>query len=144
MKHRNGLRYPEVHHYRSRAVEEKRARKPELDWIPAFVAEEGYHILLSHHPEYYPLIPEGVDLCLSGHAHGGQWNIYNPFEKREDGGRGRWRGVFAPGQGLWPRYTSGVYMEPGLGRLIVSRGLANTAGVPRIFNPCEVVVVEGD
>lgn len=103
------------------------AHKPETDWIVDFCSTPGCHILLSHHPEYWPLLKdENIDLILSGHAHGGQWRFFN-------------RGVFAPGQGWWPRYTKGVYE----GRLVVSAGLSNTTWVPRLFNPTEVVYIEG-
>lgn len=108
------------------------AHKPETDWIPSFTSQPGYKIILSHHPEYYHFAPASVDLILSGHAHGGQIRMYNPF-KRE------WRGTWSPGQGWWPRYTKGVYE----GRLIVSAGLSNTTWVPRLFNPTEVVYIEG-
>jgi len=102
------------------------AHKPETTWLSDFAAQPGYHILLSHHPEYWPLLKnENIDLILSGHAHGGQWRFFN-------------RGVFAPGQGWWPRYTKGVYE----GRLVVSPGLSNTTWVPRLFNPTEVVYLE--
>ena len=102
------------------------AHKPETDWLSDFAAQPGYHILLSHHPEYWPLIPNSIELVLSGHSHGGQWRFFN-------------RGVFAPGQSWWPRYTKGVYE----GRLVVSAGLSNTTWVPRLFNPTEVVYIEG-
>ena len=105
--------------------------KPETAWLEKFSSSPGFHILLSHHPEYWPEVKEKkIALVLSGHAHGGQWRVFNPF-KRE------WVGVFAPGQGILPRWTKGKYE-----RLIVSAGLANTASVPRIFNPVEVVYVE--
>lgn len=91
--------------------------KPDVIWLGDFAKTPGYHILLCHHPEYIDLIPENIELILSGHAHGGQWNFWS-FRNH------RWRGVFAPGQGLFPRYTSGVYQN----RMIVSRGLANTHG----------------
>ncbi len=103
-----------------------REHKPETEWLEEYCSTPGYHILLSHHPEYYPLIPDSIDLILSGHAHGGQWRFFN-------------RGVFAPGQSWWPRYTKGVYE----GRLVVSAGLSNTTWVPRLFNPTEVVYIEG-
>lgn len=106
--------------------------KPETDWLPSFTSQPGYKIILSHHPEYYHFIPASVDLILSGHAHGGQIRMYNPF-KRE------WIGTWSPGQGWWPRYTKGVYE----GRLVVSAGLSNTTWVPRLFNPTEVVYIEG-
>ena len=99
--------------------------KPETDWLSDFAAQPGYHILLSHHPEYFPIIPDSVDLILSGHAHGGQWRIFG-------------HGVWSPGQGWWPRYTKGVYD----GRLVVSAGLSNTTWIPRIGNPTEIVYLE--
>ena len=106
--------------------------KPETDWLSAFAAQPGIHILLSHHPEYYPFIPGSVDLILIGHTHGGQVRMYNPF-KRE------WIGTWSPGQGWWPKYTKGVYEN----RLVVSAGLSNTTWVPRLCNPTEVVYIEG-
>ena len=100
---------------------------PDLRWLERFSAFQGFKLLLCHHPEYYPVYikPLDIDIILSGHAHGGQWRLFG-------------RGVFAPGQGLFPALTSGVYDN----RLVVSRGLANTAGVPRIFNPTELVIVK--
>jgi predicted MPP superfamily phosphohydrolase len=102
-----------------------RYHKPETEWLPAFAGQAGYHILLSHHPEYFPLIPDSIDLILSGHAHGGQWRIFG-------------HGVWSPGQGWWPRWTRGVYC----GRLVVSAGLSNTTWIPRIENPTEIVYLE--
>lgn len=101
---------------------------PDIEWLTEFSDTGGWrHILLSHHPEYWPLIaPYPIELCLSAHAHGGQWRIFN-------------HGVFAPGQGFWPKLTSGVYD----GKLVISRGLSNTAKVPRFFNRTELVYVEG-
>ena len=106
--------------------------RPETAWLQAFSSTPGLHILLSHHPEYLPLVPDAVDLVLSGHAHGGQIRLFNPF-KRE------WRGLWSPGQGFFPRWTRGVYEK---NRLVVSSGLSNTARVPRICNPCEIVYLE--
>lgn len=104
---------------------------PNTEWLVGFCSTPGYHILLSHHPEYYPIIPASVDLILSGHAHGGQIRMYNPF-KRE------WLGLWSPGQGWWPKWTRGVYE----GRLVVSAGLSNTTWIPRIGNPTEIVYIE--
>ena len=72
--------------------------------------------------EKYPSLP--VDLILSGHCHGGQIRVCG-------------RGIFAPGQGLLPKYHHGVYD----GRLVVSAGCANTASFPRWGNETEVVIV---
>ena len=106
--------------------------KPATEWLAEYCSSSGYHILLSHHPEYYPIIPASVDLILSGHAHGDQLRMYDPF-KRE------WFGLWSPGQGWWPKWTRGVYE----GRLVVSAGLSNTTWIPRIGNPTEVVYIEG-
>ena len=100
---------------------------PDLNFAKKFSLLKGYKILLCHHPEYYPkyLKDLDIDLIISGHAHGGQWRIFG-------------RGVYAPDQGLFPKYTSGLYDN----RLLVSRGTCNNAGlIPRLFNPCEVLSV---
>lgn len=104
-------------------------RRLDPEKIRDFVARPtaGYQLLLCHHPEYYPryLRDTDVDLIVAGHAHGGQWRICG-------------RGVFAPDQPIFPRYTSGVHDD----RLVISRGVANTVSpIPRLFNPREVVVV---
>ena len=99
---------------------------PDTVWLDVFERQEGYKLLLCHHPEYWPKYLKGrkIDLALAGHAHGGQWRFFG-------------RGLYAPGQGLLPRLTAGVY-----GRLVVSRGLANATCVPRINNPTEIVYIE--
>lgn len=99
---------------------------PNLKWLEEFSREDLFKILLSHHPEYYPryIRQTTVNITLSGHAHGGQWRFFK-------------RGVFAPGQGLFPKYTSGMYD----GRLIVGRGLGNPHFIPRIFNDPELIVL---
>lgn len=101
---------------------------PNEAWLDEFEREEGYKILLCHHPEYYHkyLRNRKIDLVLSGHAHGGQVRLFG-------------RGLIAPGQGFFPKYTSGVHD----GRLIISRGLSNTyRQIPRIFNEIELVIVK--
>ena len=95
---------------------------PDLSWLSEFIAQEGYKILLCHHPEYLPILPESIDLILAGHAHGGQIRIFG-------------QGLYAPGQGWFPKLTSGIHE----GRLVISRGLSNTAHFPRFFNSKEVV-----
>ena len=104
---------------------------PRTEWLDDFCAAGSYRMLLSHHPEYWPWLKDrDIHLVLSGHAHGGQWQYYSVRNRQ-------WKGVFAPGQGWFPQYTSGVYDE----RLVVSRGLANTIKAPRFFNPRQVVYI---
>lgn len=90
---------------------------------------EGYSILLSHRPEYLELYAKyGVDLVLSGHAHGGQLRIAG-------------QGIFDPHQGLFPKYDAGLYTMENT-TLVLSRGLGNSVFPWRINNPPELVVVE--
>ena len=91
--------------------------------------EGELNILLSHKPHYAKYYERaGVDLVLTGHAHGGQWRLP---------GIG---GLYAPGQGPIPKYTAGMYR---LGRTVmcVSRGLGNSSFPLRIENKPELVTV---
>lgn len=110
-----------------RNYHDKRAsQNPDTRFIAEFERIHGFKILLSHHTEYYEPFLKGrdIDLIISGHAHGGQVRIGN-------------QGLYAPGQGLFPRYTSGIHD----GKLIVSRGIAGTELFPRINNKPEVVYI---
>ena len=104
----------------------KETPQPDLDFLESFSRLRGFKILLSHHPEYYPkYIKElPIDLTLSGHAHGGQWCFFG-------------QGIFAPGQGLFPKYTHGMHD----GKFIVSRGLSIENPIPRINNEPEIIVI---
>jgi hypothetical protein len=76
-----------------------------------------------YYPKYFKDMP--LDLIVSGHAHGGQWRFFG-------------RGVYAPGQGILPKYTSGLHD----GRFIVCRGLGNPHLVPRINNKPEIIEID--
>ncbi len=103
---------------------------PDLAFIKKLEKTDGFKLILCHHPEYWAEYLSGVEnsLTLSGHAHGGQWGLFG-------------RGIYAPGQGFFPKYAGGIFIENDR-TLIVSRGAANTVPIPRFFNPCEVVTVE--
>ena len=88
----------------------------------------GYTILLSHRPELIDTYASfNINLVFSGHAHGGQVRI--PFVG----------GVIAPNQGLFPKYTSGLH-EVKNTKMIISRGLGNSAFPFRINNRPEIIV----
>lgn len=88
----------------------------------------GFHILLSHRPELFETyVKENVDLVFSGHAHGGQ--VVLPFFRK---------GIFAPHQGFFPKYTEGMYEKDGT-VMVVSRGLGNSGFPFRIFNRPELI-----
>ena len=90
-----------------------------------------YSILAIHVPnDIKNILPLGFDLMLSGHTHGGQIRI-----------PGILNGLYAPGQGMFPKYGGGRY-DFGRQTLIISRGLAKRPyWLPRVFNPPELVVV---
>ena len=106
----------------------------------AAASETGaWTVFLCHHPERVVALAKEnglpFDLALSGHAHGGQWRL-----------PGLINGVFAPHQGIFPKYAGGRYDLGGGRTLIVGRGLSKDLPkglpIPRIFNPPELVVID--
>jgi len=100
----------------------------DLNWLERFSKKDGVKILMSHHPEYYTEFIKGketdtFDLIVSGHAHGGQWRFFD-------------KGLYAPGQGLFPKTTRGIH-----GKQIVSAGVSNSICVRRIHNAKEIVFI---
>ena len=95
-------------------------------------AEEGngFIIILEHRNRNIRLYSElGVDLVLSGHAHGGIIRL--PFTD----------GLIASRHDILPRYASGINTM-GTTNMVVSRGLGSPFLWMRLFNNPEVVVVE--
>lgn len=92
--------------------------------------KKEFTVVLAHEPQYFARYAStGVDLVLSGHAHGGQFRL--PFVG----------GIVAPDQGFFPEYTAGEYYINGT-EMIVSRGLGNSVIPVRLFNYPEIVCVE--
>lgn len=92
---------------------------------------EGLKFVLSHYPELFEAEYSKYDfhIMFSGHAHGGQFRI--PIVKR---------GLVAPGQGFFPKYTEGMHGNKN--KLIISRGLGNSTKITRLFNRPEIVNVK--
>ena len=69
-------------------------------FLREMAAQPGFKLLMCHHPEYFAdaVLNRDIDLTVAGHAHGGQVCI------------GR-QGVYAPGQWLFPKLTSGFYYD---------------------------------
>ena len=92
--------------------------------------DDVFTVLLSHRPELFDTyVACGMDLTLSGHAHGGQFRL--PFVG----------GLVAPNQGVFPKYDSGLYID-GSTNMIVSRGIGNSILPFRFNNRPEVILVE--
>lgn len=103
-----------------------------VDEIKGKRSESQYDtsILLAHEPQFIEEYSSaGYDYIFSGHAHGGQIRL--PILG----------GLFSPGQGILPRYTSGVH-NAGNGKMIISRGLGNSSFPIRVFNRPEIILAE--
>ncbi|NLC06324.1 MAG: hypothetical protein GX778_07425 [Erysipelothrix sp.] len=92
--------------------------------------KEHFNVVLAHHPEDVYRLQEGfgIDIMLSGHAHGGQIRIGN-------------HGLFAPGQGILPRYTKGLWQIHDRMRLNISAGIGMSSFKQRINNRPEIVLI---
>lgn len=97
--------------------------------LPEIIPENEFTILLSHRPELFAeYAASEVDVAFTGHAHGGQIRL--PFIG----------GVYAPGEGFFPKYDCGVYTR-GRTNMVVSRGIGNSLFPFRVNNPPELVLV---
>ncbi len=86
-------------------------------------------ILLSHHPEYAAHhSAAGYALAVCGHAHGGQIMLGK-------------RGLFAPGQGFFAKFVSGLYHVSGM-QMVVSRGLGDSSLPIRIRNLPHLPIIQ--
>ncbi len=94
------------------------------------IQEDTYSILLIHDPLDFPTLTDtDIDLVLAGHIHGGQFRL--PFLG----------GLFAPGQGFFPKYDAGSYQINDT-QMIISRGLGNSLFPFRLNNRPEIVAVD--
>ena len=108
----------------------KKKGPPDTGFLDRLEKEKEFRVLLCHHPEIYRDYVRGreIDFTLCGHAHGGQIQLFG-------------RGLYAPGQGLFPKLTHGIHDN---GRVMISRGMTNGAKprIPRINNPCELIILK--
>jgi predicted MPP superfamily phosphohydrolase len=106
------------------------SKVPDEEFLNRFEKEDGFRLLMCHHPEMYRdyVKERDIDFTICGHAHGGQIQLFG-------------RGLYAPGQGFFPLLTSGVHDG---GKMMISRGMTNGAKprIPRINNPCELIILE--
>lgn len=97
--------------------------------LPLMPADDSYTVVLSHRPgDFAEYIACKADLVLTGHVHGGQFRL--PFIG----------GLYAPGQGIFPKYDAGLFVE-GRTNMIISRGVGPSRFPFRLNNRPEIVVV---
>ncbi len=97
------------------------------------ITDDVFSILAVHRPnEIASYRALGFDLVLSGHTHGGQVRI-----------PGFLNGLYAPEQGLFPKYAGGRYDFDDGTTMIVSRGLSKKPyWAARVSNPPELVLID--
>ena len=93
----------------------------------ANVTDDAPIIHMAHEPDMFPVLPERVNLTLSGHTHGGQVRLfgYSPVTPSSYGNR----------------YAYGHIIEEGR-HLVVSGGLGCSMLPIRLGMPPEIVVLE--
>ena len=88
---------------------------------------EHFTVLLAHRPERWEeYLSLGADLTVNGHAHGGQWRL-----------PGLVNGLYAPDQGLLPKYAGGLYHHgsmAGEGRLRAQSMVKNSKEKENVNN----------
>ena len=96
-----------------------------------FIDPDAFTLLLTHYPNIFEdlMKPFPVDIAFTGHAHGGQVRL--PIIG----------GVFAPDQGIFPKWTEGFLMIDS-SMVVINRGLGNIYPIPRINNSAEIVVMD--
>lgn len=114
-------------------------KTPASEWqktsafLRAFEQTESPKILLCHRPDSFIYNNASrdwtIDFLLSGHAHGGLFRL--PLLG----------GLYAAGQGFFPRYDYGRHRLDGMTMLITS-GLTGYKSLPRIWNRKEIVVLQ--
>jgi predicted MPP superfamily phosphohydrolase len=101
--------------------------EPDIEAAMAGVPDDATCIMLSHHPRLIEKMPHRDLFILSGHTHGGQFNLFFPNPK------------LVCRLHLRCRQVAGWYRN-GRSRLYVNRGLGVTGKPYRINCPAEISV----
>lgn len=97
--------------------------------LAPMIQADFFNLVLCHRPELFDCYVESqADLAIAGHAHGGQVRL--PLIG----------GLVAPNQGLFPKYTEGMYHRENTD-MVVSRGLGNSILPIRFNNSPELVFI---
>lgn len=105
----------------------------ELEERAGISAQEGFQILLAHHPKFAQMYKNwGADLILSGHLHGGvaRLPIFGGI------------GVISPQIRLFPKYSGDCYELGEDCHILVSKGLGTHTINIRFWNPAELIVLD--
>lgn len=100
-------------------------------FIERFTSAQGFRLLITHYPTNFDgyVEYEDIDLGISGHEHGGVVRL--PIVGA----------LYSADQGLFPDYTEGL-IQMGMVPVVISRGLGDSYGFPRINNQPELVIID--
>lgn len=103
------------------------------EFLSEYCDTDSFKLMLSHRPDTFIYGDAGsawdIDLVLSGHTHNGV--IALPFGL----------GAIWTSEGWFPKYDRGEF-ELGSMTMIISSGFSGNRGIPRVFNPPELVFVD--
>jgi len=97
--------------------------------LSLLLADSNFKIILQHQPQIFDMLDkESESLTLCGHTHGGQ--VRFPFLPV----------LFAPRQGILPKYGFGAYKE-NRAQMLISKGIGATDFPLRFYNRPEIAVI---
>lgn len=112
-------------------IDDLLAGSPNIEAALKTAKQSDYHIILNHCPQYSDEIAEFMydnkntyDFILSGHTHGGQFNLFG------------WKPFLPRGSG---KYVKGWYNEANL-KMYVSRGIGTSIIPARFLSRAEIAI----
>ena len=119
--------------FRQDSTEDEWHRTSTYQFLSRFENTEFPTVLLCHRPESFIFNKTGldwnIDLVLTGHTHGGLIRL--PLVG----------GLYAAGQGFFPKYDYGRFELEGMTMFITS-GLSGYKNLPRLWNRPEIAVIQ--
>jgi predicted MPP superfamily phosphohydrolase len=102
----------------------------DLDKASEGIEKDSFTVLLSHSPNVIEKLDnDDIDIILSGHTHGGQVRL--PLIGA----------IAAPGQGLFPKYSKGMYNVQERTLLYIDSGLGTSIIPVRLFNRSQLSLI---
>ena len=102
-------------------------------FLEDFCSSTDFKLMLSHRPDSFTKEDAAelwdIDLVLSGHTHNGV--IALPFGL----------GAIWTNEGFFPKHDMGIFHE-GKITMVITSGLDGHNGVPRVYNPPEIAVID--
>lgn len=111
-------------------VDDYHTRHSDFELAQKNIREDRFSLLLSHSPDMIlEKIKIRADLTLSGHTHGGQIRV--PIIGA----------LISPGQGIFPKYTKGIYELIDNNKLYIDSGLGTSRLPIRFLNRSQMTII---